>query len=464
MPRLRSHLVRRLVQISFKRLYMLLLFLFAFSIFSFILDVVIHWNHLLMSKNDVDSFKIVSSDNLERDVPSNSPDGYKPSTLSRRSDTLKVEAFLDKTAPSVEVNIAIMESMLNIARIKRILFRLGTQTPEGRVLVLQGWVSSKSTEEIVLKSDKSLQTKPMTAVTGKNCHFVSPEWRKRNTCSRVPPVGGRLRLDVSLHNRTDVEELLRRSPYLRGRGSWTPRDCVPQHRVALIIPYRDRLEHLSTLLYTLHPLLQRQLLEYRVYVVEQYGNETFNKGVLMNAGVREALRDNDFHCFVFHDVDMIPEDDRNLYSCPEMPRHLSVAVDKFNYTLPYALLVGGVFSIRLEHFLAVNGYSNLYWGWGGEDDDMAYRIRYRKLEIIRPPETLARYSMIKHDHRPESPNAIRTALLRMAKKRSSRDGLNTVKYRVVWRHEHLAYTHLMVDIGKHHRWQFLNGQRLIINF
>ncbi|GFT31435.1 beta-1,4-N-acetylgalactosaminyltransferase bre-4 [Trichonephila clavipes] len=132
--------------------------------------------------------------------------------------------------------------------------------------------------------------------------------------------------------------------------------------------------------------------------------------------------------------------------------------------LPYTLLVGGVFSIRLEHFLAVNGYSNLYWGWGGEDDDMAYRIKYRKLEILRPPETLARYSMIKHDHRPESPNAIRTALLRMAKKRSSRDGLNTVKYRVVWRHEHLAYTHLMVDIGQHHRWQFLNGQRLIINF
>ncbi|XP_055945126.1 beta-1,4-N-acetylgalactosaminyltransferase bre-4-like isoform X3 [Argiope bruennichi] len=286
---------------------------------------------------------------------------------------------------------------------------------------------------------------------------------KRSYC-KDPPLWGRLRLDVSLHNRTDVEDLLRRSPYLRGRGSWTPRDCVPQHRVALIIPYRDRLEHLTTLLYTLHPLLQRQLLEYRVYVVEQYGNETFNKGVLMNAGVREALRDNDFQCFVFHDVDMIPEDDRNLYSCPEMPRHLSVAVDKFNYTLPYTLLVGGVFSIRLEHFLAVNGYSNLYWGWGGEDDDMAYRIRYRKLEIIRPPETLARYSMIKHDHRPESPNAIRTALLRMAKKRSSRDGLNTVKYRVVWRHEHLAYTHLMVDIGKHHRWQFLNGQRLIINF
>jgi hypothetical protein len=27
----------------------------------------------------------------------------------------------------------------------------------------------------------------------------------------------------------------------------------------------------------------------------------------MNAGVREALKENDFHCFVFHDVDLIPE-------------------------------------------------------------------------------------------------------------------------------------------------------------
>lgn len=52
----------------------------------------------------------------------------------------------------------------------------------------------------------------------------------------------------------------------------------------------------------------------------------------MNAGVREALKENEYHCFVFHDVDLIPEDDRNLYSCPFAPRHMSVAVDKFNYS------------------------------------------------------------------------------------------------------------------------------------
>ncbi len=43
------------------------------------------------------------------------------------------------------------------------------------------------------------------------------------------------------------------------------------------------------------------------------------------------------------------------------------------FRLPYYELVGGVFSINVHHFLLVNGYSNLYWGWGGEDDDMGYR-------------------------------------------------------------------------------------------
>lgn len=43
------------------------------------------------------------------------------------------------------------------------------------------------------------------------------------------------------------------------------------------------------------------------------------------------------------------------------------------YRLPYKILVGGVFAIRSDHFFRVNGYSNLYWGWGGEDDDMGYR-------------------------------------------------------------------------------------------
>ena len=40
---------------------------------------------------------------------------------------------------------------------------------------------------------------------------------------------------------------------------------------------------------------------------------------------------------------------------------------------PYELLVGGVLALTPEQFENVNGYSNNFYGWGGEDDDIAYR-------------------------------------------------------------------------------------------
>ena len=51
----------------------------------------------------------------------------------------------------------------------------------------------------------------------------------------------------------------------------------------------------------------------------------------MNMGFKEAMKLGDFDCFIFHDVDLIPEDDRNIYTCSSLPRHMSVAIDKFKY-------------------------------------------------------------------------------------------------------------------------------------
>lgn len=66
-------------------------------------------------------------------------------------------------------------------------------------------------------------------------------------------------------------------------------------------------------------------------IVTLSGSEAFNRAMLMNVGYVEALKERPFDCFIFHDVDLLPEDDRNLYTCPEQPRHMSVAVDKFKY-------------------------------------------------------------------------------------------------------------------------------------
>ena len=54
-----------------------------------------------------------------------------------------------------------------------------------------------------------------------------------------------------------------------GKGS--PSNCIPRHRVAIIVPYRDRPQHLLTFLYNLHPILLRQQIDYQIFVVEQEG-------------------------------------------------------------------------------------------------------------------------------------------------------------------------------------------------
>jgi len=52
-------------------------------------------------------------------------------------------------------------------------------------------------------------------------------------------------------------------------GSWEPASCIARHRIAVIVPFRDREEHLRALLNLIHPMLQRQLLKYTVFVAEQ---------------------------------------------------------------------------------------------------------------------------------------------------------------------------------------------------
>jgi len=63
----------------------------------------------------------------------------------------------------------------------------------------------------------------------------------------------------------------------------------------------------------------------------QASSSSFNRGMLMNIGFMEAMKQRRWHCFIFHDVDLLPENDKNIYSCPGMPRHMSVGVDTMAY-------------------------------------------------------------------------------------------------------------------------------------
>ncbi|NWS84882.1 B4GT3 galactosyltransferase, partial [Toxostoma redivivum] len=131
--------------------------------------------------------------------------------------------------------------------------------------------------------------------------------------------------------------------------------------------------------------------------VSQAGNSTFNRAKLLNVGVKEALKDEDWDCLFLHDVDLIPENDHNLYTCdPWNPKHVSVAMNKFGYSLPYPQYFGGVSALTPDQYMKINGFPNEYWGWGGEDDDIATRVRLAGMKISRPPISIGHYKMVKH--------------------------------------------------------------------
>ncbi|CAF3737922.1 unnamed protein product [Rotaria socialis] len=212
-------------------------------------------------------------------------------------------------------------------------------------------------------------------------------------------------------------------------GHFIPEGCQTEQRLALIICYRNREQHLKLFLANIHPFLQKQKLDYTIFIVNQHGKDQFNRAALFNVGYIEAMKLYPFDCFIFHDVDLLPEDLRNVYKCGGRPRHMSVAVDKFNYKLLYSTLFGGVTAFNLTDFIGANGYPTVYWGWGGEDDDMYLRVvKKLKKSITRYPIEIARYKMIRtHDHTSGKANPNRHTIL-YSKYDYSLDGINTTHY------------------------------------
>ena len=45
----------------------------------------------------------------------------------------------------------------------------------------------------------------------------------------------------------------------------------------------------------------------------------------------------------------------------------------------------------------MNGFPNGFYGWGGEDDELAQRTNQTQLTITRQAGNIARYTMLKHD-------------------------------------------------------------------
>ena len=103
-----------------------------------------------------------------------------------------------------------------------------------------------------------------------------------------------LNLDKSI----TLDQVAKANPSVEQGGRWSPPSCEPWQKVMIIIPYRDREYHLRVLLNRLHPMLQRQHIEYQIFLANQAGEGAFARGRLCNIAFLEALKLHNFDCVI----------------------------------------------------------------------------------------------------------------------------------------------------------------------
>jgi len=159
--------------------------------------------------------------------------------------------------------------------------------------------------------------------------------------------------------------------------------------LSIVVPYRDREEHLSKFIPHMEKSDLLKDIDFEIVIVEQEVGNPFNRGKLLNVGAIESPKAT-YYCF--HDVDMLPI--HSDYSAVPNPTHLAAEAEQFGYKLPYDGYFGGVTIFDKHSFIKCNGYANEYWGWGAEDDDVMFRCLTRGVKASRKN---GRYKSLSHN-------------------------------------------------------------------
>ena len=177
---------------------------------------------------------------------------------------------------------------------------------------------------------------------------------------------------------------------------------------AVIVPYRDRSYHLTEFIDYMSAFFKRNFPEddFSLWIIEQDDNELFNRGFLTNVGLSHI--DNHTECVILHDVDVVPGYFTTVpYNNCTRPTQLSSEPQHHEFRAPYAEFSGAVFGMHLDHWKAINGMSNAFRGWGGEDDELYRRLMFKGLldcdrsppQPFRPPKGKGVFLTISEDEK-----------------------------------------------------------------
>lgn len=219
--------------------------------------------------------------------------------------------------------------------------------------------------------------------------------------------------------------------------------------VAIVIPFKNRYEQLTQFTQHMCKFWGLQEMVLNVYVVNQLSQESFRRAWLFNVGcdLTKILFKSET-CVVLHDIDLLPLEGVDYKEC-QNPRHISSEAENFGWSIPYNSFSGGVFSASWKHWKLINGMSNLFLGWGGEDDelferwkianmtktgDTPYRSKAGHGKFKKNFEYHFKDATVDHEYN-ENVQLIHD--LRNGKRHYLADGLQQVQYKLITRNETL---------------------------
>jgi len=146
----------------------------------------------------------------------------------------------------------------------------------------------------------------------------------------------------------------------------------------ILVPYRDRENHLQIFIRDLCRIFHKHIPNVKIVIVEQMqDNKKFNRGKLLNVGFLEYYKEFDY--FFTHDVDRLPFENIiiNKYNNKEFD------IERFDGGIGISL--GGICKFKSQIFKDINGFPNDIWGWGLEDEALYTRARFKNCKISDLP-------------------------------------------------------------------------------
>lgn len=204
----------------------------------------------------------------------------------------------------------------------------------------------------------------------------------------------------------------------------------------VIVPYRNRDNHLNLFI----PNIKRLLPEADIYIVNQSDNKPFNRGKLINIGFILSKNQHDY--IIIHDIDMLASSNNYIYP-EEGIYHIATQCSQFNYKMPYPDYFGGVCIFKNKDFEIIEGFSNNFWGWGAEDDEIYRQIQSKNIPIKRL-QTI--FTSLPHTRDFNNDTYIKNVSILNQGKRELVDGLNHCDFRLLKIDYRKDYTFISVTI------------------